>query len=641
MRPFKTESARLLDLVINSIYTNHEVFLRELISNASDALDKAALARAERGLPAQEGAITVAFDARARTLTVSDNGIGMDAKHLEECLGTIAHSDSRQVRESLAGGDDHADLIGQFGVGFYSAFMVADTVTVTSRALGDERAYRWTSDGMSGYSIEPAARDQSGTDVVLHVRESTVDENLERYLDQSSLVALVRKHSNYVGHPILMELVEEHFDADTGELVRDEQQSTTTRINAEAPLWTLPDKAVSDDMLAAFYRDEFREGEDPLLAVALHGRPPLPFDALLFVPAQAPEGLWDKSYERGLRLYSAGVLVEEACEALLPDHLRFVRGIVDTAQLNLTVSREAIREDGRIQLIGRQIERCLMDRLRTMAAEDRTAYERFFAAFGTGIKFSIAASHGDMAAPLADLLLYYSAREERLVSLAEYAQRAEEAGRAEVCYIVGTDRERLRSSAAVQAALRAGLDVLLCTEGARDELCLMLMGTYKGLPFHSVTSANFSVDGDDTPTRDDADADRRLCERMLYHSPEPLARIVPSPLLTGENDAAARLTTEGPVTLAVARYALSRAKNGPRPALPLVLELNTAHTLFARARAADAADDGTALGDVTHVLLGQAMLAEDLPLASPAAFNEAVNRLIGQPKASRKSGHSI
>ncbi|WP_302964402.1 molecular chaperone HtpG [uncultured Adlercreutzia sp.] len=632
MKQFETESARLLDLVINSIYTNHEVFLRELVSNASDALDKAALARAEQGLPAEEGAITVAFDAATRTLTVSDDGIGMDAAALEECLGTIAHSDSRQVREGLA--DGSADLIGQFGVGFYSAFMVADEVTVTSRALGDARAYRWTSDGVSGYAIEPAERERAGTDVVLHIRESTPDENLERYLDQSSLVALIRKHSNYVAHPILMDLAEEHFDADTGALVRDEAKRTLTRVNAEAPLWTLPEEAVSDEALAAFYRDEFRDGEDPLLAVALHGRPPLPFDALLFVPAEAPEGLWDKSFERGLRLYSAGVLIEEACEALLPDHLRFVRGVVDTAQLNLTVSREAIREDGRVQLIGRQIERCLMDRLRTMAAEDRATYERFFAAFGTGIKFSIAASHGDMAAPLADLLLYYSAREERLVTLAEYARHAEEAGRTEVCYIVGTDRERLRSSAAVQAALRTGLDVLLCTEGARDELCLMLMGTYKGLPFHSVTSANFSVGDEDTATaREATDADRRLCERMLYHSPEPLSRIVPSPLLTGAHDAAARLTTEGTVTLAVARYALTRAKGGPRPALPLVLEVNTAHPLFARARAADQSDNGGALGDVTQVLLGQAMLAEDLPLASPAAFNEAVNRLIGDRHA--------
>lgn len=631
MKSFKTESQQLLDLVINSIYTDHEVFLRELISNASDALDKARIARAEAGLPEAAGVIEVSFDAAARTLTVSDSGIGMDAGALEECLGTIAHSGTRRLRDTLAA-PDAAAVIGQFGVGFYSAFMVADAVAVTSRALGSESAFRWESDGAAGYAITEAARPEPGTDVVLHIRESTPDENLERYLDQSSLISLIRRHSNYIRYPIMMDLAEEHFDEATGELMRDESRRTRTRINAETPLWRRAAEEVGDRELADFYRAEFRDEADPLLGIPLHSPAPLPFDALLFVPTEAEEGLWDKSFKRGLRLYSAGVLIEEACEALLPDHLRFVRGVIDTAELNLTVSREAIREDGRLALIARKIERCVMDRLRALQREDRETYERFFAAFGTGLKFAICESHGEAAPILSDLLLYPSARHERLITLEEYGQAAEAAGSGEVLYAAGSDLERLRSSAAVQAALRAGLDVLLCPRGAQDELCLMLMGTWHGLPFHSVTSANFALGGSQAPLDAAGKEAQALCERLLYHAPEPLVRIVASPLLTTPEDAASRVSTEGAVTLSMTRYALTRARaaGAPRPALPLVLEVNAKHPLFALARRAAAADDGATLGDVARVLLDEALLAEDIAPSDPVAFNRAVNRLIGR-----------
>ncbi len=617
MKEFKAESRRVLDLMVNAIYTNHEVFLRELVSNASDALDKAKLAGSQ-----EAPAIHIAFDRDARTLTVSDNGIGMDAAALEECLGTIAHSDTGLLKRDGAEG-----MIGQFGVGFYSAFMVADRVRVVSRALGAEGAFAWESDGVGGYTVESAERAGHGTDVSLHIRPSTTEENLERYLDQSSLQALVRRYSNYIRHPITMDLAREEFDEASGALLRDESDVTRAVVNSMEPLWTRPEDSVGANELEEFYRLEFRDPEPPLRTMRARVRGAIEYDALLFVPAEAPAELFTKDYRYGLRLYSAGVLIDDDCAALIPSHLRFVRGVVDTANLHLNVSREAIQEDSRIQIIARQIERAVIDGLRAMMADDRAGYERLFVQYGTGLKFAICSSRGDLANVLNGLLLYHSAREGWLVSLQEYLDALEPAKHQEILYAVGSDVERLRRSPAVEAALARGKDVLLCDRGAQDEFCFMVMGTYKGAGFHSVTSASFG--GSDAA----ADVDNRVAgvlDALGEHAPVPLVRVAPCGCFEGPDQPASRLATEGMMTIAMARYVSSKLGKDEMPRALYVLEVNVGHPIFDLACAAwEDADEGL-LADCARVLTGQAMLAEDVPLDDSAAFNRSVCALIGR-----------
>ncbi len=649
MQGFKTESKAILDLMINSIYTNHEVFLRELISNASDACDKVRLAAGEDrdGEAGQSEAATgalgihLAFDQATRMLTVSDTGIGMSAADLERCLGTIAHSGSAEVRRALeAGGAEHAakadvDIIGQFGVGFYSAFMVADHVRVVSRALGSDQAFCWESDGVEGYTVAPAERDAHGTDVILHIRPSTPDENLERYLDQSSLVGLVRRYSNYIRYPITMDLATESFDAQ-GALVRDESQQRREVVNSMTPIWAQPEESVGQDELEGFYRFEFRDPQAPLRCVRAHARGAIEYDALLFVPAQADPELYAKDARYGLKLYSAGVLIDEACAALLPGHLRFVQGVVDTRNIRLNVSRESIQEDGRIQIIARQLERSVLESLRDMMASDRPAYERFFEQYGTGFRFAICQSRGDLTNVLHDLLLYRSAKHDRLISLQEYLDEAGNAKDAQVFYAAGSNVERLKASPAVQALLRQGHDVLLCPHGAQDEFCLMTMGTYKGAGFHSAASANLDVAGASGTQAEDADGGRQMQEALAQlgaHSPVPLVRVVASSLLTRADEAASRVATEGLMTISMAKFVSSRLGEGKAPGPLYVLEVNTASPAFLLAQQAVAKGDTALLDACATALVGMAFLAEDIPLPDPAAFNRSVCALLSQASA--------
>ena len=632
MQGFKTESKRILDLMINSIYTNHEVFLRELVSNASDACDKV---RLEAGHEADELGIHIAFDRDARELVVSDTGIGMDAEALERCLGTIAHSGSAEVRRAIEEGRTQAeagvDIIGQFGVGFYSAFMVADHVRVVSRALGSDQAFQWESDGVEGYTISPSERAAHGTDVVLHIRPSTSDENLERYLDQSSLVSLVRRYSNYIRYPITMDLAAESFD-EQGALVRDETQVSRTVVNSMMPIWAQSADSLCQSELDEFYRFEFRDPEKPLRCIPIHARGAIEYDALLFVPAQADPELYSKDARYGLKLYSAGVLIDETCPALLPSHLRFVQGVVDTRNIRLNVSRESIQADGRIQIIARQIERSVLESLREMMEADRPAYERLFEQYGTGFRFAICQSRGDLTNVLHDLLLYRSAKHDRLVSLQEYLDEAGNKKGTEVYYAAGSNIGRLKASPAVQALLAQGRDVLLCPHGAQDEFCLMTMGTYKGAGFHSAASANLdaATGADEEKGADDGPVSSTL-EALCAHSPVPLVRASRSGLLTQPDQPASRIATEGLMTISMAKYISSRmdADETPRPLY--VLEVNTASEAFRLAHQAFERHDDATLEACACALVGMAFLAEDIALPDPAAFNRAVCTLLASP----------
>ena len=626
MKDFKTESRRILDLMINSIYTNHEVFLRELISNASDACDKVRLAQGIDG--AGELGIHIAFDRASRTLTVSDNGIGMDEEALERCLGTIAHSDSGQAKARLASTDADVDIIGQFGVGFYSAFMVADHVRVVSRAMGCEQAFQWESDGVEGYTICPGERGGHGTDVVLHIRPSTADENLERYLDQSSIANLVRRYSNYIRYPITMDMAQEHFDEQTGALVRDESHMTRQVVNSMTPIWTLPEDSVSQEEEDDFYRFEFRDPENPLCCIRARARGAIEYDAMLFVPAQADPELFTKDFHYGLRLYSSGVLIDEACAALLPSYLRFVQGVVDTRNICLNVSRESIQEDGRIQIIARQLERSILDGLHKMMERDRPTYEKLFEQYGTGMRFAICTSRGDLTNVLNGLLLYHSAKHDRLVSLQEYLDEAGDGKGVEIYYAAGSDIDRLRQTPAVCALLERGRDVLLCPHGAQDEFCLMTMGTYKGAGFHSAASANLDLAGEGgagAAASDEADLLKAIGDR----SPMPLVRVEASRYLREEGQPASRISTEGLMTISMAKFVHAKLGPGEAPKPLYVLEVNLASPVVALARKALSQADEDVLSACAQVLVGMALLAEDVALPDPSAFNRAVCTVVG------------
>ena len=454
MRKFKTESKKLLDLMINSIYTNKEIFLRELISNASDAVDKLnfkSLTDNDVDIDSADLAIRVSFDKDNRTLTISDNGIGMTAEELEKNLGTIAHSGSQEFKtENAESQGNDVDIIGQFGVGFYSAFMVASRVRVVSRAFGSDEANVWESDGLEGYTIEPAERATHGTDVILTIREDEGGEDgegFDTYLSEWGLKNLIKQYSNYVRYPIQM-MVTKHREKPKPEDAGDdytpewEDYEELETVNSMTPIWKKHASDVEQKDYNEFYKSTFHDFEDPARTISFHAEGTLEYDALLFIPGRAPFDLYSKDYEKGLSLYSSNVLIMEKCADLLPDYFNFVRGVVDSADVSLNISRETLQQNRQLRAIAKRVEKKISSDLEDMRDNDREAYEKFFENFGRGLKYGIYSSYGMKADELADLLLFYSAKEQKMVTLAEYA-KAMPADQKAIYYAAGDSRERL------------------------------------------------------------------------------------------------------------------------------------------------------------------------------------------------------
>lgn len=491
MRKFKTESKKLLDLMINSIYTNKEIFLRELISNASDAVDKLnfkSLTDDSMKVDQDDLSIRVSFDRDARTITVSDNGIGMTADELEKNLGTIAHSGSQEFKtENAESQGDAVDIIGQFGVGFYSAFMVAKRVQVVSRAYGEGAANVWESDGLEGYTIEPGERAGHGTDVILTLRDNEPGkdgepgENYDRYLSEWALKDLITRYSNYVRYPIQMMVTKSRQKPkpeDAGDDYQPEYEDyqELETINSMTPIWKKRASDVEQKDYNEFYKSTFHDFEDPARTISFHAEGALEYDALLFVPGRAPFDLYSKDYEKGLALYSSNVMIMEKCADLLPDYYNFVRGVVDSEDVSLNISRETLQHDRQLHAIARRIEKKITDDLCDMRDNDREAYEKFFENFGRGLKFGIYNTYGGKADELGDLLLFWSAKEQKMVTLREYAEAMPE-GQKAVYYAAGDDRERLSKMPVVTGVLARGYDVLLCTQDV-DEFTFQAMREY-------------------------------------------------------------------------------------------------------------------------------------------------------------------
>ena len=675
MRKFKTESKKLLDLMINSIYTNKEIFLRELISNASDAVDKLNFkSLTDPDISVEQGdlAIRIAVDKDARTLTISDNGIGMTAEELERNLGTIAHSGSQEFKQENAEhqGDD-VDIIGQFGVGFYSAFMVASKVRVVSRAYGEDTAHVWESDGLEGYTIEDGERSEHGTDVILTIRESTEaapseveGEDFDRYLTEWGIKDLVKRYSNYVRYPIQMMVTKSRQKPkpeDAGEDYKPEYEEyeELETLNSMTPIWKKRSSEVEPEEYNEFYKSTFRDFEDPARTVSFHAEGTLEYDALLFIPGRAPFDLYSKDYEKGLALYSSNVLIMEKCADLLPDYYNFVRGIVDSQDVSLNISRETLQHDRQLKAIANRVEKRITSELGKMRDEDREAYAKFFENFGRGLKFGIYSSYGMKADELADLLLFWSAREEKMVTLAEYAAAMPE-GQKAIYYAAGDDRDRLSKMPVVRGVLDRGYDVLLCTADV-DEFTFQAMRSYTAKNMPKVyeddaakeAAAKAVADGAEPETEDRSlefknvatgdldlateDEKKEAEEASKEH--EDLFRAMKDAL--GDKvekvavsarlaEAPACITTEGPLSLEMEKV-LARgpeADAGDLPKSQRVLELNAKHPVFEKLAAAQAAGDADKVKLYAGLLYDQALLVEGILPADPVAFAQSVCELM-------------
>ena len=675
MRKFKTESKKLLDLMINSIYTNREIFLRELISNASDAIDKLylkSLTDASAQIDQANLAITVTPNKDARTLTISDNGIGMTAEELEKNLGTIAHSGSEEFKAANADKQgDAVDIIGRFGVGFYSAFMVAKEVSVVTRAFGSEECNRWTSDGIEGYTIEavpaddPAYRQTAGSDVILTLKDNADEASYDEYLEEYTLKDLIRRYSNYVRYPVQMMVTksrQKEKPEDAGDDYKPEWEDyqELETINSMTPIWKKRGSDVTPEEYNEFYKSTFHDWEDPACTFSLHAEGTLEYDALLFIPGKAPFDLYSRDYEKGLELYSSNVLIMEKCADLLPDYYNFVRGVVDSADVTLNISRETLQQTRQLQAMERRIEKKVTSELESMRDNDRDDYVKFFENFGRGLKYGIYQSYGMKKDELGGLLLFWSAREQKYVTLQEYAEAMPE-GQKAVYYAAGDDRDRLAKMPVAKAVLAKGYDVLLCTEDV-DEFCFQAMRDFeaKGLPKTYEDDAareaaqKAQADGAEPETEDrtlelknvssgdldlateeekkSAEEAAKANEDLFSAMKEALGedvvtKVTVSARLTAADDAPSCVSAEGPVSLEMEKVLSA----GPAPEdvkSQRVLEVNAAHPVFAKLQAAQQAGDKEKLALYTSLLYDQALLTEGLPVADPVAFAQNVCKLM-------------
>ena len=650
MRKFKTESKKLLDLMINSIYTNKEIFLRELISNASDAVDKLnfkSLTDNDVDIDSADLAIRVSFDKDNRTLTISDNGIGMTAEELEKNLGTIAHSGSQEFKtENAESQGNDVDIIGQFGVGFYSAFMVASRVRVVSRAFGSDEANVWESDGLEGYTIEPAERATHGTDVILTIREDEGGEDgegFDTYLSEWGLKNLIKQYSNYVRYPIQM-MVTKHREKPKPEDAGDdytpewEDYQELETVNSMTPIWKKRASDVEQKDYNEFYKSTFHDFEDPARTISFHAEGTLEYDALLFIPGRAPFDLYSKDYEKGLSLYSSNVLIMEKCADLLPDYFNFVRGVVDSADVSLNISRETLQQNRQLRAIAKRVEKKISSDLEDMRDNDREAYEKFFENFGRGLKYGIYSSYGMKADELADLLLFYSAKEQKMVTLAEYA-KAMPADQKAIYYAAGDSRERLSKMPVVTGVLARGYDVLLLTADV-DEFTFQAMRSYHAHDLPKVYEdgtfelKNVATGDLDLATEDekkDAEEATKENESLFAAMKEALGDKVEKVAVSARlTDAPACITTEGPLSLEMERV-LRRDPSAEAEGMPKsqrVLELNAKHPVFKKLVSANEEGDAEKIKLYAGLLYDQALLVEGILPEDPVAFAASICELM-------------
>ncbi len=634
-KQFKAESKRLLDLMVNSIYTHKEIFLRELISNASDAEDKLAYkSLTDDGVTVKRKdlKITIVPDKEGRLLTVSDNGVGMSKEDLESNLGTIARSGSGQFKAGLAEDDkaaDKIDVIGQFGVGFYSAFMVADHVTVISKAWGSEEAWMWQSDGADGYTVTACEKNAPGTDIIMHIKENADEENYDQYLETHKLQELIKKYSDYIRYPIVMEVEDYRMKDKPEDAPEDYKPEWETvkewkTLNSMVPLWQRQKSKVTPEEYNAFYKEKFNDWQDPLAVIHTSAEGAVTYKAMLYIPEKTPYDFYTREYQKGLQLYSSGVLIMDKCADLLPDHFRFVKGVVDSADFSLNISREVLQHDRQLKVIASALEKKVKNELLKMQKDDREKYEKFWKAFGTQLKYGVVNEYGLHKDILQDLLLFWSSKEGKNVTLAEYKARMPE-DQPFYYYACGESVERIARLPQVERILDKGYEILYCTEDV-DDFVMKALAEIDGKKFKSVAEEDAlpQTEEEKKAVEEKAEAGKDVLEAVKEALGDQVKEVRVSAIL---KSSACCLSADGPVSLEMEKY-MSKLEGDQHMKADRVLELNPDSAPFAALKRALEAGDKDTVGKYARVLYAQALLMAGLPLKDPAGYAELVCSLM-------------
>ena len=634
-KEFKAESKRLLELMINSIYTHKEIFLREIISNASDAIDKlayVALTDDKVGMNRSDFKIVVVPDKEKRTLTVSDNGIGMTKEELEHNLGTIAQSGSFQFKKDLSDEDktkSDTDVIGQFGVGFYSAFMVSDKITVISKAYGSDKAYKWESEGADGYTITECEKNSVGTDVIMHIKPDTEDEDYCEYLEEYGLEHLIKKYSDYIRYPIRMEVTKSRQKEKPADAPEDykpewEEYKEWETVNSMIPVWQKNKKDVTEEEYNDFYKQKFGDFEDPLCSISIAAEGVVSYKALLFIPAKVPYDYYTRDFEKGLQLYSSGVLIMDKCSDLLPEYFRFVRGVVDTPDVSLNISREMLQHDRQLKTISANIEKKVKARLIKMQQEEPEKYERFWNAFGRQIKYGAAADYGMHKDQLLDLMMFDSSKENKLTSFEQYVSRMPEE-QEYIYYAAGENEAQLAKLPQAERILDKGYEIFWCTDDV-DEFVMQFVSEYKGKKTKSVN------DDDALP---ESDEEKKQAEQKAADNKEVLdfvketlgGKIKEARISRILKSHACCLTAEGGVSIEMEKYMRKQGGELADFEGEHVLELNADSSAFAAMKNAMATDKELA-AKYAKILYDQALLIAGLTLEDPSEYSDLVCSLM-------------
>lgn len=636
-KQFKAESKKLLDLMIHSIYTNKEIFLRELISNSSDALDKLyykSLTSGELGIKRNDFYIQITPDKELRTLTIRDNGIGMSKDELENNLGTIAKSGSLGFKEEQEKNKDentkakNIDIIGQFGVGFYSAFMVSDIVSVTSKAFGSDEAYRWVSRGADGYTIEEASLDGHGTEIVLTIKEATDGENYSSFLEEYTIRNLIKKYSDYIRYPIRM-MVEKSRpvgETEEGKAPEFEKYNELETLNSMEPIWKRQKSKVKPEEYNDYYKSKYMDYMDPARVIRTNVEGVSSFTALMFIPGHAPFDYYTKEYEKGLQLYSSGVMIMDKCKDLLPDYFNFVKGLVDSQDLSLNISREMLQQDRQLKNIAKNVEKKIKRDLEDFLKNDRDGYEKFFENFGKQLKYGLYESYGMNREVLEDLVLFYSSTEQKNVTLAEYLERMKDDQNA-IYYAAGESIKKIDLLPQTEFVKSKGYEILYLTD-EMDEFVFNILGQYKDKPFKSVSAEDIAEDDTEEAKENMKkleEDNKELLEDIKNALGDKVSEVKLSPRL---KSSAVCLTTKGDISLEMEKI-LSAMPMDQGIKAERVLELNPEHSVFEALNKIKSDDaDGKKLEVYANLLYDQALLISGLQIDDPVEFSKSICQLI-------------
>lgn len=622
-KEFKAESRRLLDLMINSIYTHKEIFLRELISNASDAIDKLyfkSLTDDKVGLNKDDFAIEIKTDKTARTLKISDNGIGMTEDELENNLGTIANSGSFKFKNENKLEED-VDIIGQFGVGFYSAFMVAKEVTVISKAYGSDKAYKWTSSGAEGYSIEECTKENPGTEITLVLKDNTDDENYDEYLEQYKIQSLVKKYSDYIRFPVKMDMQKSRLKEGAENEYEDYTENIT--LNSMVPIWRKNKSELKDEDYNSFYKEKFFDFTDPLIHIHTKAEGTATYNALLYIPSKAPYDYYSKEYEKGLQLYSSGVLIMDKCSDLLPDHFSFVKGLVDSEDLSLNISREMLQHDRQLKLIAKSLERTIKNELTKLLKNNREKYEEFYKAFGLQLKFGVYNNYGSNKDAVKDLLMFHSSSENKLVTLEEYVSRMPE-NQKYIYYACGESISRIDHLPQTELIKDKGFEILYFTDNV-DEFAIRMLMSYNDKEFKSVSAGDLDIE---TPEEKEELKEKEEESKDLFgFMQEKLDGKVKTVRLSRRlKTHPVCLTSDGALSVEMEKV-LNSMPNDQKVKADKVLEINPEHPVFETLKKLYTTDKEK-VEKYSRLLYNQALMIEGMPVEDPVEFSNLVCELM-------------